>query len=263
MKKILIFSLVGIVLTIGLVGSVGAAGKNQKKNQKIDLLENATQVAPGVFYLGESMNKGKVVDGYAFVHYAKGSKSAARPKPVVDDKVDMYKLLFRGIKWANTMQYEVNPDDSGLGDDVVMTTLGASLDTWDTAITGDFELFGAIGTSDKTFVGYDNTNLVMWDNLGSDGIIAMNSFWFYRTTKEIVESDVVFNMQYNWSLSGESEKMDLQNIATHEFGHNGLADLYVSKSAELTMYGYSGYGETKKQTLGTGDISGIQVLYGE
>ena len=226
------------------------------------LLKNAVEVSPGVFYLGESVNKGKVVDGYAFVHYAKGSKSAAKSKPVVDDTVDMYKLLFRGIKWADTMQYEVNTDGSKLDVDTVKTVLGNSLDTWDDAITGNFELFSAIGASDKTSAGYDNTNLVMWDNLGTGGIIAMNSFWFYRTTKEIVESDVVFNTQYNWSLSGESEKMDLQNIATHEFGHNGLADLYVSKSVELTMYGYSGYGETKKQTLGTGDISGIQALYG-
>jgi len=262
MKKILFLSLVGIALIIGLVGSVGATGKNQKQNQKIDLLENAKEVSPGVFYLGESMNKGKVVDGYAFVHYAKGSKSAARPKPVVDDTVDMYKLLFRGIRWADTMQYEANTTGSRLEDSVVRTALSASLETWDTAITGGFELFGAIGTSDKISIGYDNTNLVMWDNLGSDGIIAMNSFWFYRTTKEIVESDVVFNTNYSWSLSGEDGKMDLQNIATHEFGHNGLADLYVSKSAELTMYGYSGYGETKKQTLGTGDILGIQALYG-
>jgi hypothetical protein len=56
--------------------------------------------------------------------------------------------------------------------------------------------------------------------------------------------------------------MDLKNIATHEFGHNGLNDLYMPPSIALTMYGYSGYGETDKQTLGTGDISGIQALYG-
>ncbi|MFH1388148.1 MAG: matrixin family metalloprotease [Patescibacteria group bacterium] len=261
MKKILFLSLVGIALIIGLVGSVGAAGKNQKQNQKIDLLENAKEVSPGVFYLGESMNKGKVVDGYAFVHYAKGSKSAARPKPVVDDTVDMYKLLFRGIKWADTMQYEVNTTGSRLEDSAVRTALSASLETWDTETS--FELFNDdLVTTESDFNSGDRKNRVTWNDLGTGGTIAMNSFWFYRTTKEIVESDVVFNTQYNWSLSGESEKMDLQNIATHEFGHNGLADLYVSKSAELTMYGYSGYGETKKRTLGTGDISGIQALYG-
>jgi hypothetical protein len=56
--------------------------------------------------------------------------------------------------------------------------------------------------------------------------------------------------------------MDLQNIATHEFGHNGLADLKPLKDAELTMYYASSLGETKKRSLGVGDILGIQALYG-
>jgi hypothetical protein len=57
--------------------------------------------------------------------------------------------------------------------------------------------------------------------------------------------------------------MDVQNIMTHEFGHwCGLDDLYDSSDYWLTMYGYSGYGETYKQTLGWGDILGLKELYG-
>jgi len=56
--------------------------------------------------------------------------------------------------------------------------------------------------------------------------------------------------------------MDLQNIATHEFGHNGLNDLYMRPSIALTMYGYSDYGDIDKRSLGTGDWLGIQELYG-
>jgi hypothetical protein len=77
-----------------------------------------------------------------------------------------------------------------------------------------------------------------------------------------VESDVVFNTYYTWSTTGASSAMDLQNIATHEFGHNGLNDLKAPRDWALTMYAYSGLGETDKQTLGTGDILGIQKLYG-
>jgi hypothetical protein len=57
--------------------------------------------------------------------------------------------------------------------------------------------------------------------------------------------------------------MDVQNIMTHEFGHwCGLADLYADKDYWLTMYGYSNYGETYKQTLGLGDILGLRAVYG-
>ena len=134
----------------------------------------------------------------------------------------------------STMQYEVNTDGSGsdLDEDDVMAALSASLETW--------------------------------DYLGSSGIIAANYFWFNPATKEMIESDVRFNTYYAWSVADtcSGNMMDLQNIATHEFGHAGLNDLYLSKTAELTMYGYSSDGETKKRTLGTGDISGIQALYG-
>ncbi len=57
--------------------------------------------------------------------------------------------------------------------------------------------------------------------------------------------------------------MDVQNIATHELGHGfGLADLYKEAQSEQTMYGYGSIGETEKRTLESGDIAGIQVLYG-
>jgi len=191
-----------------------------------------------------------------FVHYAKSAKDS-RP---VDDTADIYKLMFGGIKWPKTMQYEVNSDGSDLDEEDVMGILGTSLETWD-AKTG-FELFdNVLGTTTEGSNSGDRINRVTWEDFGGPAAIAYNSFWFNTKTKEIVESDVVFNSYYDWSLSGESDKMDLQNIATHEFGHNGLNDLYMPKSAKLTMYGYSDFGDIEKRTLGTGDISGIQALY--
>ena len=54
---------------------------------------------------------------------------------------------------------------------------------------------------------------------------------------------------------------DVQNIATHEFGHwVGLEDLYDEADGDLTMYGFSAGGEIKKRSLGTGDITGKNEL---
>ena len=55
--------------------------------------------------------------------------------------------------------------------------------------------------------------------------------------------------------------MDLQNIATHEFGHAAGLDDYYQCDLE-TMYGYSYYGDIEKRDLYDGDIAGIQKLYG-
>lgn len=56
---------------------------------------------------------------------------------------------------------------------------------------------------------------------------------------------------------------DVRNIGTHEAGHVvGLDDLYDVKYSEITLYGYSLKGETKKISLAAGDIQGTTVLYG-
>ena len=49
---------------------------------------------------------------------------------------------------------------------------------------------------------------------------------------------------------------------THEFGHAlGLLDLYGGSDSEKTMYGYAYPGETKKRTLHSDDINGVQTIY--
>jgi hypothetical protein len=90
----------------------------------------------------------------------------------------------------------------------------------------------------------------------------------------LVEFDIIFDdVDFEWGI-GDANKMDLENIATHEIGHAlGLADLYdwtydttdpevLNKVREQTMYGLAIEGETKKRTLETGDIAGVEVLYG-
>ena len=141
---------------------------------------------------------------------------------------------------------------------VVRSTLEASSETWDAATS--FDLYDAPTITSDSVVSGDGTNTVGWGPL-SPGIIAVAYLWYNPATKKIVEFDIVFNAYYAWSAAGEAGKMDLQNIATHELGHNGLADLRPPRDAELTMYYASSLGETKKRTLGVGDILGIQRLY--
>jgi hypothetical protein len=263
-----------MILIFCLIGTVSAAsGETTRAHNELNLPENAVEVSPGVFYLGKSMDKGKVVEGYAFVHYAKDSNKVTKAKPARDDTFDKYKFLFPSVefKWANTMKYEVDPDNSSLDSEDVITVLGDSLNTWNVAITKinpSFKLFDSPDylTTEQNPGENDNHNIVVWRDLGSGGTIAYNSLWFNTASMAIVDSDVVFNTEYTWSVDNTctGEKMDLQSLATHEFGHNGLGDLYSPPSVELTMHGISyGYCETKKRDLGNGDELGIQALYGE
>jgi len=114
----------------------------------------------------------------------------------------------------------------------------------------------------------DYMNEVVFDDLDS-GIIAVCYTWY--SGDRIVQFDIAFNTDFTWGDADpnddgitDSNVMDLQNIATHELGHGfGLADIYKPKLSQLTMYGYSGYGDVAKRTLEQGDIDGIQALYGE
>lgn len=194
-----------------------------------------------------------------FIHYANG-RVVARAKAF-----SCYKLL--GVKWRTLpVNYVVHPDLESK----VAGAIEASAETWDVA-TGK-ELF-SIPTPDTS---------ANWDGDYPDGkneyslgpypdpsVIAVTVIWsgikIGEKGRQIIEYDVMFNNHFAWGDSTQTgtSTMDLQNISTHETGHGlGLGDIYDSACGEVTMYGYSINGETKKRTLETPDILGLQKMYG-
>ena len=107
----------------------------------------------------------------------------------------------------------------------------------------------------------DFKNELIFDDLDL-GTIAVCYTWC--SGDRILQFDIAFNIDYTWGdATVDSGVMDFQNIATHELGHGfGLGDMYKRNLSYLTMYGYSGEGDTAKRTLAQGDIDGIQALYG-
>jgi len=113
----------------------------------------------------------------------------------------------------------------------------------------------------------DNVNAILWKGLGRS-TIGVTFVWFSKVSGEVLEVDTVFNKRYPWAVfpnapecQSSPNAYDLQNIATHEFGHwVGLDDLFDETNKDLTMYGFSAGGEVKKRTLGTGDVSGKNDL---
>ncbi len=227
---------------------------------------HAVEVAPGVFSLGQAQDiDGRVVQGYLFVRdkrenakppWAGGGKNNGESK--------CYEFLARGAKWKTIEQYI-----TGAGIDTTLTQ--RSLDAWNSV--GSTNIFGARDADgitdgadgDEPGEGPDGQNEVMFENLGASSTIAYTIVWGIFSgpprARELVEWDAVFNSNYSWSLTGETGKMDYQNIATHEFGHAAGLGHPEDSCAEETMYRYADAGETKKRTLEDGDIAGINALY--
>jgi hypothetical protein len=168
-----------------------------------------------------------------------------------------YKLL--PFHWYTTAEYWINPNNKyGFLTDAVVAAITAAADTWDSQTSAI--VFSYKGITSRSPGKCDGYNVIGWGSYRA-GVIAVTYIWYVGD--RIIESDTRLNTLYKWSLSGEPNKMDVQNIMTHEFGHwCGLDDLYADEDYWLTMYGYANYGETYKRTLGLGDILGLKAVYG-
>ena len=201
-----------------------------------------------------------------FIHYKDGKiKPGDNPgKPSVNT---CYKLL--GAQQSNLpINYVINPTNKdGLSESFVTNAIFQSAEEWDKYTSK--ELFNNAYSIDYTAnwddVAPDYRNEVSFGTYSQANAIAVTIIWIVRSGKNkiIVDYDVLFNNYFQWGdASVNPSLMDLQNIATHEIGHGiGLGDLYNTCIQE-TMYGYSTEGDISKRTLNSGDISGLQKLYG-
>lgn len=238
-----------IATVLAVVSSVAFAAPNLipayvNANIVIATPENAVDNSPAL-------------EKYVYIHYKKGfaKPSAGTKQPAC------YGFLSKNTKLKSVKNFVISPDL----DAAVIWNSGSEWDSHTSA-----SLFGTYtvdATADWDSSAPDSRNEFSFGNYPEAGVIAVTVVWGYFSgppqTREIVEFDVQFDTDYAWGDAALNPSvMDLQNIATHEIGHGvGLADLYNSCTEE-TMYGYSATGETKKGDLNTGDVAGLQKLYG-
>lgn len=214
--------------------------------------------------IAENVKENEKPEKITFIHYRDG-KTKIDTKPATPKANPCYKLL--GAKWLSTTSYLINPNNSGLDENFVASSIFLSAEEWDKYTSK--ELFNNLYTIDPT-ANWDNNapdfkNEYSFGLYPNSNVIAVTNLWISRIGKQkaIIEYDVLFNTYFPWgNADTDSLVMDLQNIATHETGHGaGLGDLY-NVCLEETMYGYSNFGGINKRTLNTGDITGIRKLYG-
>jgi hypothetical protein len=273
MKKYLIFCLAAIL--IFSAAGFPTTAKKQSLEPEMIIPENAIEVAPGIFSLGRAIDDGNIVEGYAIITYKTGFgkppwAGGGNGKGNGDEESKYYEFIARGAKWKTIEPYMVNPENTeGLDHSFIETNMEYNIGKWETA--AGMNILGIGSTTNNTLVADtsspDGLNEVYFGDVGKSGAIAVTIIWGIfsgpPSQRELVEWDQIYDqVDYDWSSSGESGKMDFENIATHELGHSvGLDDLYDDKYSEQTMYGYADYGETKKRSLEAGDINGVYQLY--
>jgi len=215
-----------------------------------------------------------ILERRVFIHYkrgyGRGPPPGKGPPSKEDDHSGHYGFLGKGVKWKDTpASYVIAPDNpDGLTEGFIVNAITASAEEWDKHTSID--LFGAYSidySASWDDDAPDGRNELVFGDYPQEGVIAITIVWGYfsgpRGLREIIEFDIMFDTDFTWGDAAElgDAVMDLQNIATHELGHGaGLDDLYYCELE--TMYGYSRYGEIMKRDLYTGDIAGIQKLYG-
>lgn len=246
--------LLAAILALALAGSVGAAPPDEN---------------PG--------NGPPDLTRVVFVHYPKGAMAKGGiPGPPGGgggggggDKEGKLWYKYSGIHWdVPTVDYKVHVSI----DAASVAIVDASFDTWEA--TGASIAFDNAGTFAGTgvpsaFIGSgvrNDDNEVAWISFDTHGLpsnaIGITSVLYYTLTGVIVEVDMALNDDLPWSPVGAGGAYDVQNIVTHEAGHwVMLGDLYNRPATEQTMYGYGAKGETRKQTLESGDIAGILAVY--
>lgn len=219
------------------------------------------------------------IEVVVLVHYPKGhapDKDTPEPaKPGAPKPGDEASYKTIG-KWAMTRLAAV-ANLSSVSEADHTSFLGGLTDgfvAWDSASGLTVSLTQGTAVNSSYLTGTrDGVNVVSWQSLAAKypNAIAVAWVWRYVNTKEIIEADIAMASEYPWFqntvpgdpdlATGVGGYMDVQNIATHEFGHFvGLGDL--RSAAEQTMYAYSNYTEVKKRSLEAGDIAGVQKLYG-
>lgn len=162
------------------------------------------------------------------------------------------------------MEYIINPtNDQDIPDEFIFQTFYDSTQIWDNET--DADLYPDYIYVNRFIQGgnQDWYNVVSFGDLPSN-ILAVTDFWYWVDTKEIVEWDMIFNLDYLWGDAElDSSVFDFKEIAVHELGHTlGFMDIYQPACSYVTMYGYSSNGETYKRTLEPPDIFILQKIYG-
>jgi hypothetical protein len=172
---------------------------------------------------------------------------------------------------AATLTYKLNQTSvpTSVGGSNLPAIASTGFEQWTNAVSSSVSkptlVRGANTNANRS--SYDKQNIIAWGRT-SPSALGVTYVRYYTGSGVVVDVDTIMNGKVAWSWNGingscgNPNSYDAQNILTHELGHwMGLDDEYGASYQDNTMFGYGSKNETKKDTLTSGDISGVRALY--
>lgn len=286
-RRVVTVLVVSLLVVPGL--TAGASGP-----PSFSLPDQASEVAPGVFFLGNAVEDGVALVGYAYARYAttdeRGRRANAKPEGTPGNgngkgggggdeepptEESCYSYIANGAKWNIPESYLINTANIG---GVTLAGTNGVFDTWETAagVVNDTIVVSPESTTGATLVadtsGTDGQNEIYFASIGDEDVLGYTIVWYTRSRGPfiggIVESDMVIDSgpEWDWYTGDDSagnSQIDFWSVFTHEAGHwVGMGHTDTSDlCADQTMYPYISSGDSSKRALGVGDIAGVSSLY--
>jgi hypothetical protein len=155
------------------------------------------------------------------------------------------------VRWNRPVPYFVTERGvPGVGATELRDAVARAFATWQAVssavVRSQFQGFTSVppgGADGRTTLGF-------LDRPDLERVLGATSFLLDGRTGEIIESDVFFNEEFDWSTAqaGETGRVDLESVALHEIGH-------------LLGLGHSALGETEMIAGGRRVIASGAVMF--
>jgi hypothetical protein len=192
-----------------------------------------------------------------------------------------------GYRWNKKdpqVQLYLNPTGTpaGLTAESSQDAISAAANTWDDAVAQNIFADGTtvkidsskqVGNPFSSSMQSDALSVNGWKNFGNS-YLGVTCYWTNGQKVDgyysLIEADTIYNLDYKWTTdlatARSTGKMDLQSVAVHELGHSvGMGDLYTLPASDSRTQDYAqvmNCYDGPQRTLGNGDKTGVQTLYG-